>query len=260
VRSAFIVVLVAVLWSVPAAARSPQSEPSLFGKFALIYADSACAVSFALGSGKPRILFTVPDCRADAVAPLKAAESAGGVGLPQTASSGEELHVFSIATARGGNAVEGDDYWVVVVKRKGVWSSKVPFQAASIDALTASSTRRAVFTLEQHATTTSEGIRWSVSFNGVNKARIPKIPSTIVSRATRTYTGDLNGGYHVTGFRPSVKVGDDFVIIAEDGKCKLPKLGDEAGRVDLDAEVTRFSDGREVVRCLAVRKPGEPKK
>jgi hypothetical protein len=255
VRSVFLVALAAVLWSSPAVARPPKSEPSVYGKFAVIYTESACAVSFALAGGKPRVLFTVPDCRESDAAPLTGADSAGGAGLPLTAESGEELHVFSIPAARGGNAVAGNDYWVVVVKRKGA-SAKVPFYSTGIDSLAASSTRRAVFTLEQQATTTVEGLRWIVSFTGVRKTRIPRIPSTMVSRATRTYAGDLGGGSRVTGARPALRVGDEVVVIHEDGKCKLPKLGEEAGRVELEAEVTRWSDGREVLRCLAVRKGG----
>jgi hypothetical protein len=246
-------VLLPLLWARLSAARPVQSEPSSYGKFDVLPVHSACAVSFTLTGGKPRMLFTVPDCTAG-LARLNAEESAGRAGLPSTSDSGEELHVFSIPTARGGNAVPGSDFWVVVVRRRSVWSAKAPFESVGLDSLTASSTRRAVFTLQKDATTVSEGLRWAVSFGGVKKSRIPRVPSTIVSKAKRTYVGELNGGYHVTGWRPSLRMGEDLLVIHEDGKCKLPKASEEVGRVELEAEVTRWSDGREVVRCLAVRK------
>jgi hypothetical protein len=251
---ALLAVLLSLFGARLAAARPAQAEPSSYGRFDVIYTHSACALSFTFTGGKARVLFTVPDCSTNDLARLNAEESAGRAGLPSTSDSGEELHVFSIPAARGGNAVAGNDYWVVVVRRKTVWSSKAPFQSDGLDSLTASSTRRAVFTLQKDATTVSEGLRWVVSFGGVKKSRIPRVPSTLVSQAKRTYVGELNGGYHVTGWRPSLRVGEDFLVIHEDGKCKLPKLGEEVGRVELNAEVTRWSDGREVVRCLAVRK------
>ena len=236
-------------------ARPVPSEPSAYGKFDVIPSRTTCAVSFTPTGKKPRVLFTVEGCLAGGVAPLKAVESAPGTALPLTADSGEELHVFSVATARDGNATDGDDFWVVVVKRKGVWSARAPLQSTGFQSVKASSTKRAIFTLEQEATSVSEGLRWSVSFGGVKKTRIPRVPSTIVSQAKRTYVGELDGGGHTTGFRPSLQVGQHVLVIHEDGKCKLPRPGKDAGMVELDAELTRYSDDREVVRCLAVRAP-----
>jgi hypothetical protein len=226
----------------------------MYGKFEVGHVQSTCAVSFTVTGKKARVLFTVPDCTADGLARLSAVESAGAAVLPAMAASDEELHVFSIATARGGNAAAGDDFWVVVVRRKGVWSGRAALQSRGLDSVTTSSTRRAVFTLEQNATTVSEGIRWTVSFGDVKKKRIPRIPSTVVSRATRTYVGELSGGHGVTGGRPSLRVGEQLVVIHEDGECKLPRVSEDVGRVELDADVTRWSDGREVVRCLALRR------
>ena len=239
-------------------ARPVPSEPSAYGKFDVIPSRTTCAVSFTPTGKKPRVLFTVEGCLAGGVAPLKAVESVPGTALPLTADSGEELHVFSVATAptaRSGNAIESDAFWVVVVKRKGVWSARAPLQSTGFQSVKASSTRRAVFTLEQEATAVSEGLRWTVSFGGVKKTRIPKVPSTVVSQAKRTYVGELDGGGRTTGFRPSLQVGEHVLVIHEDGKCKLPRQGKDAGMVELDAELTRYSDDREVVRCLAVRAP-----
>ena len=47
----------------------------------------------------------------------------GDVVLPVVAINGDEFHVFGLASARGGNAVDTIDYWAVVIREGAAWGA-----------------------------------------------------------------------------------------------------------------------------------------
>ncbi len=210
-----------------------------------------CHVSVGLGAASQVPLFIVPDCIGDVLGMnlLEATQRVGTLELPFVASNGDEFHVFEIASARGGNASGATDYWVAVVRPTEAWAKSI--DAEDLSVATRSGGAPAALVLEQPATTTAPGQRYSVTFRNVKQTQLPKLPSSIRSRETRDLYGELNGGFHYTNWLPVVLGEGKETVIDDRGRCALPDVGEQYGDVTMKVEVTTWSDGRTEVKCLS---------
>jgi hypothetical protein len=66
--------------------------------------------------------------------------------------------------------------------------------------------------------------------------------------------GDLSGGFHASNWRPVVATEGKYTAIDDKGRCALPDVGEQYGRVLMKVEVTTWSDGRTHVKCLSVER------
>ncbi len=231
----------------PAAAVWPRSR---YGRFEISKrADASCAVAFQLTQGASRALFSVPSCGGSLAGTdtLEASHSVGQLQPPLVAANGDEFHLFEIAGARGGNAFDGIDYWVVVARPSAVWSGALSKQQHIDSARLA---EPATLVLEDPATTTSQGARSSIRFGSTRTQALPLLPSHVVSKATRVLEGEVEAGYHVTNFQPSIHVADDVLLIDDPGPCKFPEPGEPTRKARMKAEITTWSDERTTLRCL----------
>jgi hypothetical protein len=137
--------------------------------------------------------------------------------------SRSEVHVFQIASARGGNAIATDDLWVALIRPGAAWATGI--EAIELDVAARAGNG---VVLEQSASTSEVGARYSVAFRRVSRKDLPLIPSTVRSREKRELVGELMGGFHASGHRPVLSL------------------------VMMKAEVTTWSDGRTAVKCLSV--------
>jgi hypothetical protein len=211
--------------------------------------NATCHVFFVRGTGARTLLFDVPDCIGDmpGVNMIGPVDRVGTVAFPQQLANGDEFRLFAIASARGGNAVPGSDYWVAVIRPDTVWATTAPFATTTLT--TAKVTSGDGLVLEVAPTTTSTGARYSVAYGHVNKSDLAIVPSKIVSTATRELAGPIEPGYRVNGFRKTIQ----GVQIDQDGPCHLEELSQLGGQVRVTVFVTTWSDGRTVVACLNVR-------
>lgn len=233
--------------------RRVGEEPSAYGKFAVTVRDAdACHVSLRLSAGSEVPLFVVPDCSGDVVGMnlIGATRNVGSIQVPFVAPNGDEFHVFEIASARGGNATDANDYWIVVARSGEAWSTHI--EASVLGAASRADTPTPSLVLEEPATTTAAGQRYSVSFRNAARTELPKIPSTIRSREIRDLAGELSGGYHASNWRPVVSGEGKQTPIDDKGRCALPDVGQQRGDVIMKVEVTTWSDGRTQVKCLSV--------
>ena len=90
-----------------------------------------------------------------------------------------------------------------------------------------------------------------MTFGSLTKIPLPSLPSSIVSKGTRVMPGVI-GEHHRSGTH-WIKVGANVVNIDEDGSCPLALFVD-GPPVRMTADVTKFSDGREVVKCILIQK------
>ena len=250
-------VLVLLACAGPALARGVGAERSAYGRFEFAEgADGRCRISFRNASGKLAELFTVDGCVGGlpGVNVVGAIETVGALAFPALARDGQEFHVFGIASARGGNAVATSDYWLVIVRREDTWATRAPFATATLRAARMAGDSPVMLQLEDPATTTAAGTRYLATFGSISQVVLPMLPSTVVFRGTRVFVGELQGGFHATNFRPSIKVGADVVIIDQDGPCPLQRAAERGGQVRLTGDVTKWSDGRQTVTCVAIQR------
>ncbi len=215
--------------------------------------NAKCEVAFRHTAGKVKKLFTVNDCTGDTpgVDRIGPTDRVGTLALPVAAPDGDEFHVFAIAAARGGNATSSVEYWVAIVRSDAVWAMTSPFESELTTAKLVTAKPTALV-LEQSPTTTDPGARYTATFGRLEDKTLPMLSSTILSKTTTVFEGDLMGGYPFNNLRPTIKVGTNETIIDDDGPCKLPAPGEEGGRVRLTAQVTKRSDGRTRVTCVAI--------
>jgi hypothetical protein len=174
--------------------------------------------------------------------------------LPAVGSDGDEFHLFEIATARGGNGVSGNDYWAVVVRPAAVWATGQPFADGQLLAAQLMTSVPTTLVVEEPATTTAAGARYTVKFGATSKVVLPMLPSSVVSKTTTVLVGDLQGGFHASSYRPFVSVGDKWTLIDDNGSCRVPALGEDMGQVRLSAEVSKWTDGRMTLKCLSIQR------
>ena len=227
-------------------------EASRYGWFEVAVHEKDCDVSFRHATGERTSLFTVQFCLGAApgigITTIGSLDRLGKILLPVVDADGDEFHVFGIAGARGGNAFSSTEYWVSVVRQHDAWSS-----APLIGDLKTGDIVSQKIVLEQPATTTDTGARYTVTFGTMTQTNLPILPSNVVSRRTQVLAGKFFLGFHYTNWRPTIRVDSTETIIDEDGACKLSELAQESA-VTLTVELAKWSDGRTTVKCLQMRR------
>lgn len=241
-----------VLAGRPGFAEMPQ-EVSAYGRFEFVLRGEDCDVNFRHASGKLSPLFSVGDCSGTIT--LAAERKIGDLTLPSKTTTGDEFHLFSIPTLRGGNADPSSQYWAVVARKDGVWATSDGFQAIEFDGGTLVPGPKSILSLEESPTTTSTGVRYLITFGAIRSVNLPKLPSSVLAKTEKTFVGELLGGFHSTNWRPRLATADDEIQIDEHGSCRMPEIAESVGTVEMRAEVTTWSDGRSEVRCLSLRAP-----
>jgi hypothetical protein len=161
-----------------------------------------------------------------------------------------EYHLFQIAAARGGNAIDLDEYWVVIVGTDTLWVS--PQFDANLKTATVQQGSAPMLMLVDPPTTLDSGARFTVHLGAISEQKLPILPSWPLDRRTETFVGNLHGGYRATGGKAVIQVGGKDIVLDEAGTCSLPDVGEERGNVRLKATVANWSDGRVIVTCQNV--------
>jgi hypothetical protein len=129
-------------------------------------------LSVSLASGKPIDLFGIVGCIEGGSVDVTPVRRVGNLEFPLLASDGQEFHLFSIPTARGGNAVASNDYWVAALTGESAWGAFI----TSADPLRAKF-KDPVLILERPSTTTSEGERVTISSRRIEPTPLPRLPA-----------------------------------------------------------------------------------
>jgi len=241
------------------AADGAMLERSEHGKFHLTFEPvDQCMVSFRRLGGELHRSFLVPDCVAGTpgLSQPEGVARAGELALPYRGDGNVEYHLFRIATARGGNAAPGSDYWMVVVSGADTWTKRLGGSETLVGAIQPGPPR--VLVLEHVPTTTALGARYVVTPQKVTASIVPQLVSRVVSTKTRKLEGSLEAGSHADNFRPYLDVSGETVGIDEAGSCALPE-SPQGQKVKMSVEVTTFSDGRTSTKCLTLSPSGAAK-
>ncbi len=239
------------------------AKASQYGQFEVAKVDSGdvsgpeCQLWFRSPSDRPKLLFTVALCTGDVpgVNSIGRTDRIGKLRFPAASADGEvEFHLFEIAAARLGNAMPESTYWAVVVRPGEIWATPAPFATAELSeaAMMPGDALPRLLVMDP-PTTTKPGQKFEISFGSVKATELPVVPSKVVSQKAETLVGKLESGARATDFRPTIMTASGQMdIIDEDGPCKLDALVKARAKVHMKAEITRFSDGRTHVKCLAI--------
>jgi hypothetical protein len=256
---------------------APESEPSKWGRFEMTVVpvkhkewNEECSVSFLPSGGPAQPVFAVPYCGGTGplgIGTIGATRRAGSLALPVSGPRGE-LHLFQIATARGGNAAPGFESWVVrvdgtlgcdaacpgaVARELG---ANVLADTAPIEAAPSRSAESTILILESPSTRAEKGVHYEISAAptlDVKRLELPLLKVATKSKDRRVFEhAHITEGFRWSNGRPTLDVGGgDSTVIDEDGPCDLKKLP-IAGRVTLD--VTTFSNGDTSTTCVRVER------
>ncbi len=248
------------------------AETSEYGHFELESpqpADGAalasCALVFTNLAGKRTRLFSSP-CVGEweGVNRLGRTDHLGWMTFPAS-RSGTEFHLFQIAAALGGNALMGTSFWAVVVRPDNVWATPETFAPnARLEVAALPPGVNPTLVLDEPATTTHAGARYTVAFGSVSREELAKLPSRALGKEKKTLTGVLRPPTHASNSLWSIDTagarngdpGKESIRIEETTEACSPKTFDTLAesRIELTAEVTTWDDGRSVLKCLSVRR------
>lgn len=241
--------------------RPLNEEPSKYGRFEVVKpgTGTTCRVRFRsrVGAKKTTELFTTL-CHAaytdEGVMALGAHAEVGAVALPFTSKSGDEFHLFSIATDRGGNACMGSDHWAVVVNGANVWATRRSFSEQCVqleDAKVIEKDGKASIVFSVPSTTTEEGREYTVSMGRVATVKLAKKPRSVTATKTVVIEGSFlpHGPVHML---PALDDRKAQHVITNAGSCALGKLT-EGRWVQMTATHTTWSDGDTELTCTAIK-------
>jgi hypothetical protein len=256
---------------------APESEPSQWGRFAMTVVpvmdkdwNEECSISFTPNGGPRKPVFAVPYCGGSGplgIGTIGATRRVGSVALPVTGPHGE-LHLFQIATARGGNAVPGFEAWIVRVDSTLGCDAACPGAVArefgtnvhsdivSVDAAPPRSSESTMLLVESPSTRTEKGVRYEINATAgleVKEHELPLLAVTVKSKVRQVFEHvRVVDGFRLSNGRPMIDVvGGDSTVIDEDGPCDLTKLP-LAGRVTLD--VITWSNGDTSTKCVRIER------
>lgn len=230
---------------------SAVSPPSRYGTFEVAFndAEQVCSLFFQRPKSSPELVMRVESCYStDGCASGSHSIIAGTEGVPITAQSSEEFHLFSIETARGGNMCAGQDYYAVVVDAGRVWATPELFGGcATIATPRLEETGRSKLVLEVPPTTAIKRSRRLVSMGDIADTTLPPATRVQTSGHERVLTGQVVPGGHVDNWRPAV----GGTTIHEDGECDLKHIED-GSTITMHVLERVFDDGHTVVTCVRV--------
>lgn len=237
----------------PAQARDIKAETSAYGSFVAKSTDDGCVLSFKHENGKVSPLFSVEGCTFEGLGSLTAVEKLATLSFPLKAPSGDEFHLFEIPTARGGNACDGSDYYVVVIRDEVAWATT----SALGDCATLEQARvqagdgKTSLILTIPPTTQAEGMVYTVTLGKLTTQKLAKKSRSLKETRTITVTGTLESGARFSQFLPYVQPAKgEAILIHAEGRCALDKL--ENSKVELKATRKTFSDGDVHHTCLSI--------
>lgn len=204
-----------------------------------------CEVLFWSSPGCRKSLLRAPNC--SHVPSLEEVQDVGALKRPVRLPSGEEVRLFQIPTARGGNLTEAIDYWVVLIREgHDAWASE-QFTLEQIDHAEISHGR---LVIEEHPGTTWEGARYEFTYGSTTRTPLPQLPSHVTSTRDIIEDGSYEGSYGYTRWRPLLRLRGKDIIIDHIGRCSEPNYHEVPIRAAL--RIDTYSDGREEVTCLAL--------
>jgi hypothetical protein len=228
-------------------------EPSRFGKFELTEEGGSCTLKFRSTSNQVTNLLSVDACSRHS--PLMQLRQVREKDFPLTSSGGVEFHLFSISTARGGNACDGDNYWAVVVSAKRVWATSKSFadcadvRDAEVN-LIDDPDRPSLRFVQAANPPYWAGTEYEISTAGVRKTKQP-MPEP-ESEETEIIEGKLGPGWR--GAERTIKFANDEpnFDITEKGKCDLDSISDDTP-VKMTVKTRTWKDDRKSTMCVRVK-------
>jgi len=252
-----------------------DAEPSRWGRFVMrrspgkkrpgdLFALDQCAVSFKPEVGAEQPLFVEPDCASGppGIGEVGAVRRYGSLAFPVRAPW-DELHLFQIALARGGNGAYGSSSWFVRVGEgrgcdAGCASASVrsfvdPWNATlSLDVAPPHSADAPLLVLERASTRTEKGMRVEIATGpafDLKKRDLPLLQVAVVSRVQRVVEhAVVSRGGRAENFRLTLRDGPLTMTLDEGGACDVTVFQGFAGRVTI--EVTDWANGDSSVKCL----------
>ncbi len=252
-----------------------DAEPSTRGRFVMrrlpgkkrpgdLFALDQCAVSFQPEVGAEQPLFVEPDCASGppGIGEVGAVRRYGSVAFPVRAAR-DEVHLFQIALARGGNGAYGSSSWIVHVREgrgcdAGCASASVrsfvdPWNATlSLDVAPPNSADAPLLVLERASTRTEKGMRVEIATGpafDLRKRDLPLLHVAVVSRVQRVVEhAVVSRGGRAENFRLTLGDGPLTMTLDEGGACDAAVFQGFTGRVKI--EVTDWANGDTSVKCL----------
>lgn len=241
-------------------------EPSKYGRFEQRNLGKAgrCEVVFKRPFKFAKRAFDSDDCSTTTggITRFSSVSAIGSVALPVKAKNGDEFHVLSIPSARGGNAVFGCDLYFVVVNAKDIWSSAPMINGpcggpggqafSSVQFTDTAGGPRLQFSIQP--TAVSSGASYEVRF-GVFKQTATLAPPKPTSTKAIVRDGTISGPFHATAWR-HVFLADDGsqLFIDEPGKCNLEGFADSGEHVQIAGTLESWASGEERFSCATVKK------
>jgi hypothetical protein len=187
----------------PTVATAPSDEAPRF-----IQLGDGCALSW-----QNQVLMGHLECGQGAMAPL---------GLEKTVRAGNtNFYIYGTPSAGGGNACDGDTYFVVTVTATEAWISEGLGGCAELGETSPTVDGISLTLSTPTGTTTCE-----VKPDGA-KCLEPVAPAEreikVLSKQTKTITGVLTGGSHADNWLYSIKPsnGGHAILIANEGTCAV---------------------------------------
>jgi hypothetical protein len=226
-------------------------EPSKLGEFKFTFdaPTEACSLWFQRTGREPERLFDVQTCSPDSVGLSQPQpwRRVGDLAFPYDSAAGVEYHLFGIAAARGGNAIEGNQFWVIVLTDSTAWFKELATLELSVASVVDDPNPGLV--LVEAPTTTSEGVRVLVTPTKVEEQILPRLPSRVIATERRSGTVALSGPFHVSNYRPVFELDGRSLVLDHDGSCRLPAEYDGL-EAFMTFDIETWSDGREESTCV----------
>jgi formylglycine-generating enzyme required for sulfatase activity len=233
---------------------SVQEETSRYGTFSIKDTTNGCLISFSRPNSNPIPLFEVPGFRSDSIHAIKLL---GEINLPIIARDGEEIHLFNFDY--GGNVRDDSEYHVVIINNDKIWSNKKPFgggraitECETSYGTDGCGTDGIIVVFTEPPTTRWVGNQYTiVGMKHFISSTIPALPRMLLSQQIVRWTGKLISGFHASNYIPVLESQGKQIYFTDIGGCDLQSL--VGHKVNVTAEVKKWSDGANDVTCIAAR-------
>jgi hypothetical protein len=230
----------------------PVDEASRYGSFRIRQLDDdRCALDFRRTDGAWTDLFWQDGCFDYESAEPSAVRAVGEVSFPHVTADGQEFHVFSVPTSRGGNMCGGYDYWVVVVSADRVWATTKPLGGCRevADARVAEERGVTSLVLIVPPTTTATGATYTVQMGEVQTSTQDKKPRVLTGTRRLAGVGRRGLAAHAAGNGIMVDFPDGDYLVDDTSQCVLG--GDPGWEAFIELEIRTYGDGGRSVVCLS---------
>jgi hypothetical protein len=166
-------------------------------------------------------------------------------------TSNANFHIYGMSTAGGGNACDGDNFYVVAVTATDAWFSGNIGGCTELGDVTTTADGITLELVAAFGTSTCEITPSSA------KCSEPVAPAKrelkVLSRRTKTIIGGLDEGPRMANFEPTITPSDggDWTVIDDAGNCSLSENYQRTVEIRLSCE-TRDDDST-LCRCEHLR-------